>query len=567
MESSFTALYDPTRNKDTSFNVHEILAKVAAGVAENGLEKAVQEEGGGGREEEQEDDFEEEGEHHGERVSNKEIEEPTYSVPANPPSLAQCEPQRHPQRSAKRSRPSTAKERISKMPPCAAGKRSSIYRGVTRHRWTGRYEAHLWDKSTWNETQNKKGKQVYLGAYDEEEAAARAYDLAALKYWGPGTLINFPVSDYARDIDEMQSVSREDYLALLRRKSSGFSRVSKMKIGRNHSNARWDTQAGGSFASTLPMFGGYDTVRDGVGRTSLDYGALGCPPVGMINLSHFMNWLQPPNLSSEMMHSNISKKLSNFMEEDYSSEEHSSQRSTTCAEEYSDCSNEHEERCRGNKPPECCEPYQLPSLGLCNGGSKLVISALSALSQSSMFARMEQGLNAAKGSEETAARKPSESATAALAAALAMEDCAQSQELEMACSLDQNNVNAVVHLASLRAEAPALAPAMYITLQYKQRSHAWSLEYIRASDKHKHGYDLLVQEAAATRGLHVRSSGPKDSSVKRKDDHVKHNRSRFYPFMGRCRKWVCSIGCCYTWIIKANTVSCIRQEARMDHFE
>jgi AP2-like factor (ANT lineage) len=62
-----------------------------------------------------------------------------------------------------------------------------------RHRWTGRYEAHLWDKSTWNQNQNKKGKQVYLGAYDDEEAAARAYDLAALKYWGPGTLINFPV--------------------------------------------------------------------------------------------------------------------------------------------------------------------------------------------------------------------------------------------------------------------------------------------------------------------------------------------------------------------------------------
>lgn len=34
----------------------------------------------------------------------------------------------------------------------------------------------------------------WTGAYDDEEAAARAYDLAALKYWGPGTLINFPVS-------------------------------------------------------------------------------------------------------------------------------------------------------------------------------------------------------------------------------------------------------------------------------------------------------------------------------------------------------------------------------------
>lgn len=40
------------------------------------------------------------------------------------------------------------------------------------------------------------GKQnMCLGAYDDEEAAARAYDLAALKYWGPGTLINFPVSN------------------------------------------------------------------------------------------------------------------------------------------------------------------------------------------------------------------------------------------------------------------------------------------------------------------------------------------------------------------------------------
>ncbi|KAK8476785.1 hypothetical protein V6N11_021137 [Hibiscus sabdariffa] len=128
---------------------------------------------------------------------------------------------------AKKERGCTAKERISKMPPCTAGKRSSIYRGVTRHRWTGRYEAHLWDKTTWNQNQNKKGKQVYLGAYDDEEAAARAYDLAALKYWGPGTLINFPVTDYTRDLEEMQNVSREDYLASLRsrRCDSSFGRV------------------------------------------------------------------------------------------------------------------------------------------------------------------------------------------------------------------------------------------------------------------------------------------------------------------------------------------------------
>lgn len=33
-----------------------------------------------------------------------------------------------------------------------------------------------------------------LGGYDMEEKAARAYDQAALKYWGPSTHINFPVS-------------------------------------------------------------------------------------------------------------------------------------------------------------------------------------------------------------------------------------------------------------------------------------------------------------------------------------------------------------------------------------
>ncbi|KAG5404610.1 hypothetical protein IGI04_010729 [Brassica rapa subsp. trilocularis] len=138
---------------------------------------------------------------------------------------------------AKKERGCTAKERISKMPPCTAGKRSSIYRGVTRHRWTGRYEAHLWDKSTWNQNQNKKGKQ---GAYDDEEAAARAYDLAALKYWGPGTLINFPVTDYSRDLEEMQNLSREEYLATLRRKSSGFSRGIAKYRGLQ---SRWEASA------------------------------------------------------------------------------------------------------------------------------------------------------------------------------------------------------------------------------------------------------------------------------------------------------------------------------------
>ncbi|KAL2344483.1 hypothetical protein Fmac_005768 [Flemingia macrophylla] len=61
---------------------------------------------------------------------------------------------------AKKERGCTAKERISKMPPCAVSKWSSIYRSVTRHRWTGCYEAHLWDKITWNQIR-RENKRWY----------------------------------------------------------------------------------------------------------------------------------------------------------------------------------------------------------------------------------------------------------------------------------------------------------------------------------------------------------------------------------------------------------------------
>ncbi|KAK4744818.1 hypothetical protein SAY87_011130 [Trapa incisa] len=126
------------------------------------------------------------------------------------------------------------------------GQRTSQYRGVTRHRWTGRYEAHLWDNSCKKEGQTRKGRQVYLGGYDMEEKAARAYDLAALKYWGPSTHINFPLENYQQELEEMKNMSRQEYVAHLRRKSSGFSRGASMYRGvtRHHQHGRWQARIG-----------------------------------------------------------------------------------------------------------------------------------------------------------------------------------------------------------------------------------------------------------------------------------------------------------------------------------
>nr|QNI23750.1 AP2/ERF transcription factor [Camptotheca acuminata] len=126
------------------------------------------------------------------------------------------------------------------------GQRTSIYRGVTRHRWTGRYEAHLWDNSCRREGQARKGRQVYLGGYDKEEKAARSYDLAALKYWGPTATTNFPVSNYTKELEEMKHVTKQEFIASLRRKSSGFSRGASIYRGvtRHHQQGRWQARIG-----------------------------------------------------------------------------------------------------------------------------------------------------------------------------------------------------------------------------------------------------------------------------------------------------------------------------------
>ncbi|CAL5186838.1 unnamed protein product [Lathyrus oleraceus] len=174
--------------------------------------------------------------------------------------------------------------------------RSSIYRGVTRHRWTGRYEAHLWDKNSWNESQNKKGRQVYLGAYDDEEAAAHAYDLAALKYWGPDTILNFPLCSYENQLREMEDQSREEYIGSLRRKSSGFSRgVSKYRgVARHHHNGRWEARIGRVFGNKYLYLGTYATQEEAA--TAYDMAAIeyrGLNAVTNFDLSRYIKWLKP----------------------------------------------------------------------------------------------------------------------------------------------------------------------------------------------------------------------------------------------------------------------------------
>lgn len=128
--------------------------------------------------------------------------------------------------------------------------RSSQYRGVTFYRRTGRWESHIWDC----------GKQVYLGGFDTAHAAARAYDRAAIKFRGMEADINFTLQDYEDDLKQMSNLTKEEFVHVLRRQSTGFPRGSSKYRGVTlHKCGRWEARMGQFLGKKYVYLGLFDT--------------------------------------------------------------------------------------------------------------------------------------------------------------------------------------------------------------------------------------------------------------------------------------------------------------------
>ncbi|KAL4387656.1 hypothetical protein GQ457_09G010650 [Hibiscus cannabinus] len=143
--------------------------------------------------------------------------------------------------------------------------RSSQYRGVTFYRRTGRWESHIWDC----------GKQVYLGGFDAAHAAARAYDRAAIKFRGVEADINFSIEDYEDDLKQMKNLTKEEFVHVLRRQSTGSPRGSSKYRGVTlHKCGRWEARLGQFLGKKHVYLGLFDTEIEAA--RAYDRAALKC---------------------------------------------------------------------------------------------------------------------------------------------------------------------------------------------------------------------------------------------------------------------------------------------------